>query len=153
MVTSLCIEASYRSLCVQPIDPLPVLLDYSEEEKRICQLQNDFVARLRKSPYYVVEAVKSNGQCSHPAKVNRVDTWFQSSNDTQTNIVNYQHPSRHSKRATFMLLSFLRRYSRIISTPRKNGRVRLCLPSYTSVLKSHMYISAEQSQIHSSKSG
>ncbi|KAL4079427.1 DNA-directed RNA polymerase III, subunit Rpc31 [Scleroderma citrinum] len=43
-----------------PIDPLPVLLDYSEEEKRICQLQNDFTVRLRKSPYYVVESIKSN---------------------------------------------------------------------------------------------
>ncbi|KAI6168496.1 DNA-directed RNA polymerase III, subunit Rpc31 [Pisolithus thermaeus] len=43
-----------------PLDPLPVLLDYSEEEKRICELQNDFATRLRKSAYYVAEAVKSN---------------------------------------------------------------------------------------------
>ncbi|KAI6029582.1 hypothetical protein PISMIDRAFT_9269 [Pisolithus microcarpus 441] len=43
-----------------PLDPLPVLLDYSDEEKRICELQNGFATRLRKSAYYVVETVKSN---------------------------------------------------------------------------------------------
>ncbi|KAG6337001.1 hypothetical protein ID866_2102 [Astraeus odoratus] len=43
-----------------PLDPLPVLLDYSEEEKRICEIQNGFAARLRKSAYYIVEPVKSN---------------------------------------------------------------------------------------------
>lgn len=58
---------------MQPLDPLPVLLDYSEEEKRICQLQNGFADRLRKSACYVVEPVKSNGQNSCSTVMARAD--------------------------------------------------------------------------------
>ncbi|KAH7886875.1 DNA-directed RNA polymerase III, subunit Rpc31 [Phlebopus sp. FC_14] len=43
-----------------PLDPLPVLADYSDVEKKICELQNAFTTRLRKSAYYVVEPIKSN---------------------------------------------------------------------------------------------
>ncbi|KAN0084290.1 DNA-directed RNA polymerase III, subunit Rpc31 [Tylopilus felleus] len=43
-----------------PLDPLPVLSDFSAEEKKISELQTGFITRLRKSPYYVVETVKSN---------------------------------------------------------------------------------------------
>ncbi|KAF8549601.1 hypothetical protein OG21DRAFT_1488395 [Imleria badia] len=43
-----------------PLDPLPVLSDFSTEEKKTCELQTGFITRLRKSPYYVVETVKSN---------------------------------------------------------------------------------------------
>ena len=39
-----------------------MLSDFSAEEKKISELQTGFIARLRKSPYYVLEAVKSNGQ-------------------------------------------------------------------------------------------
>jgi DNA-directed RNA polymerase III subunit RPC7 len=39
-----------------------VLTEYSEEEKRICELQLGFAARLRKSAYYVTEAVRSTGR-------------------------------------------------------------------------------------------
>ncbi|KAF8842956.1 hypothetical protein BDN67DRAFT_898217 [Paxillus ammoniavirescens] len=42
-----------------PLDPLPVLLDYSSEEKKICELQTGFAARLRRSAYYVVETIKA----------------------------------------------------------------------------------------------
>lgn len=53
----------------QPLDPLPVLSDFSTEEKKICELQTSFITRLRKSPYYVVETIKPNGQvaftCAH----------------------------------------------------------------------------------------
>ncbi|KAI0250701.1 DNA-directed RNA polymerase III, subunit Rpc31 [Lactifluus subvellereus] len=42
-----------------PLEPLPALTEYSEEEKRICELQLGFAARLRRSPYYVTELVKS----------------------------------------------------------------------------------------------
>ncbi|EGO03926.1 hypothetical protein SERLA73DRAFT_175621 [Serpula lacrymans var. lacrymans S7.3] len=43
-----------------PLEPLPVLNEYSDDEKRICDLQIGFAARLRKSAYYLVEATKSN---------------------------------------------------------------------------------------------
>ncbi|KAH9947533.1 DNA-directed RNA polymerase III, subunit Rpc31 [Amylocystis lapponica] len=42
-----------------PLEPLPVLTEYSDEEKRICELQMGFAARLRKSAYYIVESTKS----------------------------------------------------------------------------------------------
>jgi len=50
------------SISAQPLDPLPVLSDFSAEEKKISELQTGFITRLRKSPYYVVETIKSNGQ-------------------------------------------------------------------------------------------
>lgn len=50
------------SLSTQPLDPLPVLSDFSAEEKKISELQTGFITRLRRSPYYVVETVKLNGQ-------------------------------------------------------------------------------------------
>ncbi|KAI0728507.1 DNA-directed RNA polymerase III, subunit Rpc31 [Fomitopsis betulina] len=40
-------------------DPLPVLSEYSEEERRIAELQTGFATRLRQSAYYVVEQTKS----------------------------------------------------------------------------------------------
>ncbi|KAH9836192.1 DNA-directed RNA polymerase III, subunit Rpc31, partial [Rhodofomes roseus] len=40
-------------------DPLPVLSEYSEEERRIAELQVGFTTRLRQSAYYVVEQTKS----------------------------------------------------------------------------------------------
>lgn len=43
-----------------PLEPLPVLTDYSADEKRICDLQTGFLTRLRQSAYYVVETSKSN---------------------------------------------------------------------------------------------
>ncbi|KZP16905.1 hypothetical protein FIBSPDRAFT_793730 [Athelia psychrophila] len=42
-----------------PLDPLPVLTEYSSDEKRICELQMGFAARIRKSAYYVIETTKS----------------------------------------------------------------------------------------------
>ncbi|KIM91312.1 hypothetical protein PILCRDRAFT_58065 [Piloderma croceum F 1598] len=42
-----------------PLDPLPVLTEYSNDERRICELQIGFTSRLRKSQYYVVETSKS----------------------------------------------------------------------------------------------
>ncbi|KAJ3518918.1 hypothetical protein NM688_g9375 [Phlebia brevispora] len=41
------------------LDPLPVLTEYTEEEKRIAELQIGFATRLRKSAYYIVEPTKS----------------------------------------------------------------------------------------------
>ena len=45
----------------QPLEPLPLLTEYNEEEKRIAELQIGFATRLRKSPYYIVESTKSTG--------------------------------------------------------------------------------------------
>ena len=45
----------------QPMDPLPVLTEYSADEKRIAELQSGFISRLRKSAYYIVEQTKSTG--------------------------------------------------------------------------------------------
>ncbi|KAI0762506.1 DNA-directed RNA polymerase III, subunit Rpc31 [Fomes fomentarius] len=42
-----------------PLEPLPLLIEYSEEEKRIAELQVGFTTRLRKSAYYIVETTKS----------------------------------------------------------------------------------------------
>ncbi|THH01447.1 hypothetical protein EW026_g1229 [Hermanssonia centrifuga] len=42
-----------------PLEPLPVLTEYSEQEKRIAELQIGFAIRLRKSAYYMVEQTKS----------------------------------------------------------------------------------------------
>ncbi|OBZ67846.1 hypothetical protein A0H81_12322, partial [Grifola frondosa] len=42
-----------------PLEPLPVLTEYTDEEKRICELQTGFATRLHKSAYYVVEHTKS----------------------------------------------------------------------------------------------
>ncbi|EIN08616.1 hypothetical protein PUNSTDRAFT_114057 [Punctularia strigosozonata HHB-11173 SS5] len=42
-----------------PMDPLPSLTEYTETEKRICELQLGFAARMRKSAYWVVEQTKS----------------------------------------------------------------------------------------------
>lgn len=56
-------------ISAQPLDPLPVLSDFPAEEKKISELQTGFITRLRKSPYYVVETVKTHGQvvftCAH----------------------------------------------------------------------------------------
>lgn len=49
-------------ISAQPLDPLPVLSDFSAEENKISELQTGFITRLRKSPYFVVETVKSNGE-------------------------------------------------------------------------------------------
>lgn len=39
-----------------------MLAEPSEDEKRICQLQNGFAARLRRSQYYIIEPKKTNGE-------------------------------------------------------------------------------------------
>ncbi|KAI9465726.1 DNA-directed RNA polymerase III, subunit Rpc31 [Lactarius psammicola] len=54
-----------QSALYPPLESLPVLTEYSEEEKRICELQLGFAARLRKSAYYVTEVVKSTGRSFH----------------------------------------------------------------------------------------
>ncbi|KAI0763172.1 DNA-directed RNA polymerase III, subunit Rpc31 [Irpex lacteus] len=41
------------------LDPLPVLAEYNEEEKRMAELQIGFTTRLRQSAYYIVESTKS----------------------------------------------------------------------------------------------
>ncbi|EKM57641.1 uncharacterized protein PHACADRAFT_251378 [Phanerochaete carnosa HHB-10118-sp] len=41
------------------LDPLPLLTEYSEEEREIAQLQIGFATRLRRSAYYVIETTKS----------------------------------------------------------------------------------------------
>ncbi len=44
------------------MDPLPVLTEFTEEERQISELQLGFAARLRKSQYYVVEPSRSTGE-------------------------------------------------------------------------------------------
>ncbi|KAH9932902.1 DNA-directed RNA polymerase III, subunit Rpc31 [Fomitopsis serialis] len=43
-------------------DPLPVLSEYSEDERRIAELQIGFATRLRQSAYYVVEPTKTQSR-------------------------------------------------------------------------------------------
>ncbi|KIP06796.1 hypothetical protein PHLGIDRAFT_19361 [Phlebiopsis gigantea 11061_1 CR5-6] len=42
-----------------PLDPIPMLTEYNEEEKQIAQLQIGFATRLRQSAYYITESTKS----------------------------------------------------------------------------------------------
>jgi len=42
-----------------PLESLPVLTEYSSDEKRICELQIGFENRLRRSAYYVTESTRS----------------------------------------------------------------------------------------------
>ena len=44
------------------MEPLPSLDPYTDEDKRICELQLGFVERLQRSAYYIVENVKTNGE-------------------------------------------------------------------------------------------
>jgi DNA-directed RNA polymerase III subunit RPC7 len=43
------------------MEQIPVLNEYSAEDKKTAELQAGFAARLRKSPYYIVEQTKSSG--------------------------------------------------------------------------------------------
>lgn len=40
------------------MDPLPVLTEFDDDERRSCQSQNDLIHRLRRSKYYIVEEEK-----------------------------------------------------------------------------------------------
>ncbi|KAF8483296.1 hypothetical protein DFH94DRAFT_303502 [Russula ochroleuca] len=51
-----------QSAIYPPLEPLPALTEYSEEERRICDLQRRFAARLRRSAYYVTQANKSTAR-------------------------------------------------------------------------------------------
>jgi len=42
------------------MDPLPALTSYTENERRICELQDGFARRLKQSAYYIVEHTKSD---------------------------------------------------------------------------------------------
>lgn len=44
------------------MDSLPLLTEYSAEEKHIAEVQAGFISRLRKSPYYIVEQTKTSGK-------------------------------------------------------------------------------------------
>jgi len=46
-------------------------MESSEDEKRICQLQNGFATRLRRSKYYIVEPTKTNGKGSESPNIIR----------------------------------------------------------------------------------
>ncbi|KAI0355910.1 hypothetical protein OH77DRAFT_1402132 [Trametes cingulata] len=48
-----------ESALYPPLEPLPLLTEYSEEERRIAELQIGFATRLRNSAYYIVEPTKS----------------------------------------------------------------------------------------------
>lgn len=43
------------------MDVLPVLTEFSEEDRAICEHQVGFATRLRRSAYYVTEPTKSTG--------------------------------------------------------------------------------------------
>ncbi|KAI0760377.1 DNA-directed RNA polymerase III, subunit Rpc31 [Fomes fomentarius] len=49
-----------ESALYPPLEPLPLLTEYSDEEKRIAELQVGFATRLRKSAYYIIETTKSS---------------------------------------------------------------------------------------------
>lgn len=46
------------------MDPLPVLTSYTDEERLICELQDGFARRLKRSAYYVIERTKTDGMSS-----------------------------------------------------------------------------------------
>ncbi|KAA1472510.1 hypothetical protein DENSPDRAFT_778213 [Dentipellis sp. KUC8613] len=48
-----------QSALYPAMESLPVLTEYSEDEKRICELQIGFADRLRKSAFYITEPKKS----------------------------------------------------------------------------------------------
>ncbi|TFK93346.1 hypothetical protein K466DRAFT_572570 [Polyporus arcularius HHB13444] len=48
-----------ESALYPPLEPLPLLTEYNDEEKRIAELQIGFATRLRNSAYYIVETTKS----------------------------------------------------------------------------------------------
>ena len=48
-----------------------MLTEPSEDEKRICELQNGFAARLRCSQYYIVEPTKTSGENFVSPKITR----------------------------------------------------------------------------------
>ncbi|EIW54986.1 uncharacterized protein TRAVEDRAFT_51114 [Trametes versicolor FP-101664 SS1] len=48
-----------ESALYPPLEPLPLLTEYNEEEKRIAELQIGFATRLRNSAYYIVENTKT----------------------------------------------------------------------------------------------
>jgi hypothetical protein len=53
------------------MDSLPQLTAPSEEERRICELQEGFATRLRTSQYYLVETTKSDGTHIYPLLIAR----------------------------------------------------------------------------------
>ena len=55
-------KASPRRAVTQPLEPLPLLTEYNDQEKRIAELQIGFSTRMRNSPYYIVETSKSAGE-------------------------------------------------------------------------------------------
>ncbi|KAI9509312.1 DNA-directed RNA polymerase III, subunit Rpc31 [Russula earlei] len=48
-----------QSALYPPLDRLPALTEYSDEEKRICDLQCGFATRMHKSAYHVTQVEKS----------------------------------------------------------------------------------------------
>lgn len=44
---------------------VPIPSDITDEEKRIAEVQIGFAARLRRSPYYIIEKSKSTGDSNH----------------------------------------------------------------------------------------
>ncbi|TFK73529.1 hypothetical protein BDN72DRAFT_893936 [Pluteus cervinus] len=52
---------SREATALYPPIQVPLVTDYTEDEKRIAQLQIGFAERLKKSPYYIVEKTKSTG--------------------------------------------------------------------------------------------
>lgn len=54
--------AKFRRRYRQPLEPLPLLTEYNEDEKRVAELQTGFASRLRQSAYYIVESTKSTGK-------------------------------------------------------------------------------------------
>jgi len=106
-----------------------VLTEPSEDEKRICQLQNDFAARLRRSQYYIVEPTKTNGEDSMTSTTIRHPHGIQSWSDTRIDIVHPWHLSQFSNGRTLTQRSSHPRFSRTTSTPGGSARVWVSLGS------------------------
>lgn len=57
----MCVTRDDIEIFSKPLDPIPMLTEYNEDERHIAQLQIGFATRLRQSAYYITESTKSTG--------------------------------------------------------------------------------------------
>lgn len=106
------------------MDPLPVLTSFSDEERRICDLQDGFATRLKQSAYYVVERTKTDGSSQMKCVHLMLNFFAKNFQDTPTSTDHPPRPNQPSKKAIYISRSSLPKYSRIISTQKERRKVR-----------------------------
>jgi hypothetical protein len=115
------------------MESLPVLTEYSAEEKRVAELQAGFATRMRRSPYYIVEHTKSTGAHTLSdifVRAHREQTFpgFRTSTELPPT------HNRHYVRRTSISHSSHRTSSRNTSILRRNGEVSPSLVAACSIL-------------------